>query len=232
MYTRPACRPSCVPLFMLGLFLASLALTEMIIEYRGDGSLTKSSAAEERKFPWHSIRLPQTLFPVSYKIELKTDLKLFQVKGNVKILVTCAKSTANIILHLKEIKVSKAAVFEKNHKVQDVPATWGEGVIEEEGLIERGKAERNTDRQLPVIGTMKNETLEMFLIEVQEDLTPQRNYEIYMEFDYPLTDKLIGFYRSSYKTRSGQKRLVAGLDSLADVHLKPAFRLMKWVSHM
>lgn len=194
---------------MLGLFLASLALTEMIIEYRGDGSLTKSSAAEELKFPWHSIRLPQTLFPVSYEIELKTDLKLFQVKGNVKILVTCAKNTANIILHLKEINVSKAAVFEKNHKVQDVPATWREGVIEEEGLIERGKAERNTDRQLPVIGTMKNETLEMFLIEVQEDLTPQRNYEIYMEFDYPLTDKLIGFYRSSYKTRSGQKRYLA-----------------------
>ena len=211
---------------MLGLFLASLALTEMIIEYRGDEALTKRSATEDRKFPWHSIRLPQTLFPVSYKIELKTDLKLFQVKGNAKILVTCAKSTANIILHLKEINVSKSAVFEKNHKVQDVSATWGEGVIEEEGLIERSK-EKNTDRQLSVIGTMKNKTLEMFLIEVQEDLTPQRNYEIYMEFEYPLTDKLIGFYRSSYKTRSGQKRLVAGLDSLADVHLKPNFKLMQ-----
>ena len=219
MYTGPTCRPSCVPLFLFGVFLASLALTEMIIQYRGDGSLTKSSAAEDRKFPWHAIRLPQTLFPVSYEIALKTDLKLFQVKGNVKILVTCAKSTANIILHLKEMNVSKTAVFEKNHKVQNVLATWKEGVIEEEGLIERSK-ERNTDRELPVIGTMKNKTLEMFLIEVQEDLTPERNYEIYMEFEYPLTDKLIGFYRSSYKTTSGEKRLVTGLDSLADVYFK------------
>lgn len=195
--------------FMFGLFLASLALTE-VIEYRGDGSLTKSSAAEDRKFPWHAIRLPQTLFPVSYKIELKTDLKLFQVKGNVKILVTCAKSTANVILHLKEMNVSKTAVFiEKNQEVQDVPATWREGVVEEEGMIGRSK-DRNTDRQLPVVGTMKNKTLEMFLIEVQEDLTPQRNYEIYIEFEYPLTDKLIGLYRSSYKTTSGEKRLVTG----------------------
>ena len=191
--------------FMFGLFLASLAPTEMIIEYHGDGSLTKTSAAEDRKFPWHAIRLPQTLFPVSYKIELKTDLKLFQVKGNVKILVTCAKSTANIILHLKEMNVFDIAVVEKScHRVQDVA-----DVTVEEGLTERSK-ERNTDRELPVIGTMKNNTLEMFLIEVREDLTPKRNYEIHMKFEYPLTDKLIGFYRSSYKTGSGEKRSVTG----------------------
>ena len=202
MYTKPTCRPSCVPLFMFGVFLASLALTVMIMQYRGDGSLTTSSAAEDRKFPWHAIRLPQTLFPVSYKIELKTDLKLFQVKGNVTILVTCAKSTANIILHLKEMNVFNIAVVEKNyHRVQDVAV--------EEGLTERSK-ERNTDRELPVIGTMKNNTLEMFLIEVREDLTPKRNYEIHMKFEYPLTDKLIGFYRSSYKTSGGEKRLVTG----------------------
>ena len=210
--------------FTFGVFVASLALTAVIIEYRGDGSLTKSSAAEDRTFPWHAIRLPQTLFPVSYKIELKTDLKLFQVKGNVKILVTCAKSTANIILHVKEMNVSKTAVFEKNQEVQDVREKQREGVVEEEKLIERSK-DRNTDRQLPVVGTMKNNTLEMFLIEVHEDLTTQRNYEIYIEFEYPLTDKLIGFYRSSYKTTSGEKRSVTGQDYLADVYLKPNFKL-------
>ena len=198
----PACRPSCAPL--LGLLLASLVLTEVILEYRGDGSLLKSSAVEDRKFPWHAIRLPQTLFPVSYKIELKTDLKIFQAKGNVKILVNCAKTTANVILHLKEMNVSKTAVFEKNQEVKDVPAAVREGVEEEEELIEKSQ-DRLTDRQLPVIGTMKNSTLEMFLIEVKEDLTPQRNYEIHIEFEYPLTDKLIGFYRSSYKTKSGEK---------------------------
>lgn len=201
----PACLLSCVPL--LGLLLASRVLTEVILEYRGDGSLMKTSAVEDRKFPWHAIRLPQTLFPVSYKIELKTDLKLFQVKGNVKILVTCATTTANIILHLKEMNVSKTAVFEKNQGVEDVPAAVREGVQEEEELIERSE-DRHTDRQLPVIGTMKNKTLEMFLIEVKEDLTPQRNYEIHIEFEYPLTDRLIGFYRSSYKTASGEKRSV------------------------
>lgn len=177
------------------------------MECHEEGSLMKSKAVECPKFPWHSIRLPQTLFPLSYKIELKTDLKLFQVKGSVKILVTCTETTANIILHLKEMNVFNTAVFEKNQEVQDVPAAWRKGVVKEEGLIEKSK-DRNKDRQLPVVATMENKTLEMFLIEVGQDLTPKQNYEIYIEFEYPLTDKLLGFFRSSYKTTSGEKRSV------------------------
>ena len=53
---------------------------------------------------------------------------------------------------------------------------------------------------------MKNTTLELFLIEVKDDLVPQQSYEIYIEFEYSLTDKLVGFYRSSYTTESGEKR--------------------------
>lgn len=198
---------STIYVFMFGLFVGSLALTEAIIECHEEGSLTTSKAVECPKFPWNSIRLPQTLFPQSYKIELKTDLKLFQVKGNVKILVTCTETTANIILHLKEMNVFNTAVFEKNQEVQDVPAAWREGVVKEEGLIEKSK-DRNKDRQLPVVATMENKTLEMFLIEVGQELNPKQNYEIYIEFEYPLTDKLLGFFRSSYKTKSGEKRSV------------------------
>lgn len=213
---------STIYVFMFGLFLASLALTEAIIECHEEGSLTKSKAVECPKFPWHSIRLPQTLFPQSYKIELKTDLKLFRVKGNVKILVTCNETTANIILHLKEMNVFNTAVFEKNQEVQDAPPAWREGVVKEEGLIEKSK-DRNKDRQLPVVATMENNTLEMFLIEVGQDLTPKQNYEIYIEFEYPLTDKLLGFFRSSYKTTSGEKR--------SETFFQRQITNFKWVSN-
>ncbi|KAL9985905.1 hypothetical protein ACROYT_G008358 [Oculina patagonica] len=195
--------PICALLWCV--LLASSVATEVISERRG---LTDTSAVEGRKFPWHKIRLPQTLLPVSYKIALKTDLQLFQVKGNITIRVNCAESTANIILHVKDMNVSKIAVYEKKQEVEDVPASFMEGVKEEEELIERTE-KRHTDRELRVIGTMENKTLEMFLIEVNENLTPGKNYEIYMTFEYPLTEKLIGFYRSSYTTKGGEKRYLA-----------------------
>lgn len=194
--------------FLSCVVLASSVVTEVILKHRGRESLTDNSALEGREFPWNKIRLPQTIIPVSYKIALRTDLELFQVKGNVTILVDCITATTNIILHLKEMNISKTAVYEKKHAVRrDSPAGVLEGVEEEEKLIERIQ-EVHRDRELRVIRTMKNKTLEMFLIEVNENLTPGRKYEIHITFEYPLTDKLIGFYRSSYTTKGGEKRLV------------------------
>ena len=166
-------------------------------------TLNHKNSDEDGKFPWHSLRLPQTLFPSNYKITLQTDLKLFRVNGRVSIRVNCAHTTNKVIVHLREMNVTKTEVFEKKQD-NDVP----EGVLEikkDEEMIER---EYRTHRatKLHVTRTMQNETLEMFLIEVNKNLTPQQIYEIYIEFEYPLTDDLLGFYRSSYTTESGEKR--------------------------
>lgn len=163
-----------------------------------------TTGQEDGKFPWHSLRLPQTLFPINYNITLHTDLKLFQVKGIVNIRVKCAKATSNIILHLREMKVTKTTVLERKREVQDIPVRV-QDINDDEQVIEREET-INKHSNLHVTGTMRNESLEMFLIKVQEHLIPQRNYEINIEFEYPLTDKLIGFYRSSYTTTSGTKR--------------------------
>ena len=48
----------------------------------------------------------------------------------------------------------------------------------------------------------------MFLIRVNEELVSGKSYMIYIEFNYPLTDKLVGFYRSSYTAKNGDKRWV------------------------
>lgn len=207
--------------------LASSVVTEVILEDRGHESLTDNGALEGREFPWNKIRLPQTIVPVSYKIALITDLELFQVKGNVTILVDCTTATANIILHLKEMNISKTAVYEKRHAVRDSPVGVLEGVEDEEKLIERSQEEHRY-RELRVIRTMKNKTLEMFLIEVNENLTPGRKYEIRISFEYPLTDKLIGFYRSSYKTKGGKKRLVK---QVAGLHASRRTLFMKVVHY-
>jgi len=168
-------------------------------------ALADQIASEHGKFPWHSIRLPQTLLPINYQITLQTDLELFHVNGSVRIRVNCAKTTTNIILHLREMNVTKSAVFEKKQEAEDFRV---QDIREDEDLIGR-EVGRNRERELHVKGTMQNETLEMFLIEVSENLIPQQTYDIYMEFKYPLTDNLLGFYRSSYTTKDGQKRYLA-----------------------
>lgn len=155
---------------------------------------------EEKKFPWESIRLPQTLFPLNYNIRLDTDLKLFYVKGTVGITVKCAKQTANIILHLRDMNVTNTAVFEKRKQDVDVSDD-----VRDEELIKRLKKGQQ-DRELNVVGTMSDKTLEMFLIKVNEELIPGKTYMIHIKFNYPLKDTPYGFYRSSYTAENGKKR--------------------------
>ena len=159
-------------------------------------------ANKEGKFPWGSLRLPQTLFPIKYNITLDTDLKAFHVKGKVGILIKCAKPTANIILHLKDMNVVKTAVFEKKQEDASVDT---QDVHEDDELNQRSE-KRQQDTELDVQGTMSNKTLAMFLIRVNEELVSGKTYMIYIEFNYPLTDKLVGFYRSSYTAKNGEKR--------------------------
>lgn len=104
------------------------------------------------------------------------------------------------------MNVTKTAVFEK--KQQDVKFSDDlRDVYEDEELIERD-AKKQLDRELHVLKTMKNKTLEMFLIKVKEELIRGQTYKIYIQFNYPLTDKLLGFYRSSYTAKDGEKRWV------------------------
>ena len=182
-------------------FLSIALLENSALMEAFDGSDLKTlnymNSDEDGKFPWHSLRLPQTLFPSNYKITLQTDLKLFHVNGSVSIRVNCAQTTSNIIVHLREMNVTKTEVFE-NTQDNHVPAAVQE-MVEIEDQTNRGN-------KLHVTRTMENQTLEMFLIEVNKNLTPRRIYEIYIEFEYPLKDDLLGFYRSSYTTEGGEKR--------------------------
>lgn len=157
------------------------------------------------KFPWHDLRLPRTLMPLNYKITLQTDLHAFYVRGSVKIRVQCLKATKNLILHLKDMNVTKTAVF-KNDKDQPVSE---KDIYDDEELITKLKGNEEIEekvKKLQVIKTMQSERMEMFLIEVSERLTPQQHYDMFITFEYPLTDGLLGFYRSYYTTKDGERR--------------------------
>lgn len=114
-------------------------LTESYLGHRGFALDERISQGQE--FPWHTIRLPRTLFPTSYKITLQTDLKSFNVKGNVTIQVNCEKQTRHIILHLKDMKVSRTAVFETTQRRELFPLKSAGRVKELHGEME-GKQRR------------------------------------------------------------------------------------------
>ena len=197
MYVRSFCRLlSFLPYFLLLGYLVkpgeSVTNRQRII--------TK----KEEKFPWGSLRLPQALFPMKYNVTLDTDLKSFHVKGKVGILIKCTKPTANIILHLKGMNVVKTAVFEKNQ--EDVDASVDVQDVYADDELNQRSEKRQQDRELHVLGTMSNKPLAMYLIRVNEELILGKTYMVYIEFNYPLTDKLVGFYRSSYTAKNGEKR--------------------------
>ena len=104
------------------------------------------------------------------------------------------------------MNVVKTAVFEK--KQEDVDASVDTQDVHEDDELSQRSEKRQQDTELDVQGTMSNKTLAMFLIRVNEELVSGKIYMIYIEFNYPLTDKLVGFYRSSYTAKNGEKRWV------------------------
>ena len=185
-------------------FIAAFGSTLLMVN-ANHRTRNSKSIGMDGKFPWHDLRLPRTLMPLNYKITLQTDLDAFHVRGSVKIRVQCLKPTKNLILHLKDMNVINAAVF-KNDKDQPVPE---KDIYNDEELITKlkGKEEIEEDvEKLQVIKTMQSERIEMFLIEVSEQLTPRQHYDMYITFEYPLTDGLLGFYRSYYTAKDGERR--------------------------
>ena len=98
------------------------------------------------------------------------------------------------------MNVTNTAVFEKRKQDVDVSDD-----VRDEELIKRLKKGQQ-DRELNVVGTMSDKTLEMFLIKVNEELIPGQTYMIHIEFNYLLKDTPYGFYRSSYTAENGKKR--------------------------
>lgn len=66
----------------------------------------------------------------------------------------------------------------------------------------------NSDDDIKVAKTLKYEKHEQLFMEFSQNLIPKKDYTLILSFNGNLTEKLEGFYLSSYTTVSGKKRLV------------------------
>lgn len=136
-----------------------------------------------------NVRLPRSVVPHSYKIELIPFIweTNFTFNGEVMIIVNVTETTNNITLHIHDIKVTETNLS----KIYDAE---NDGIIEESPLaIER---------------TSTDEEKQFFIIHSVESLEAGMQYKVGIKYVGNLNDVLQGFYRSSYVVNN-TKRWIA-----------------------
>lgn len=140
----------------------------------------RQRSVKVNKFPYKNIRLPKDILPSTYKLYLRPDLSsTFDFNGRVAIDITCVKPTRYVILHHKKLDIKD------DYKLLD-----------------------SSNNEVKVLRMLQNEKNEQFLLETEKDLEPGKKYTVKLTFTGNLSNKMAGFYKSSYKTKKGETRLV------------------------
>jgi len=152
-----------------------------------NGSDVNKSTAEPflsttgKPFPWTSIRLPEIIEPVSYELFVHPNLSTFQFDGNVSMSFSVSRSTDFLLFHVKTLQINS---FELNELSSD----------------------GRTGDRVEVAEALECVRLELFHLQLTSKIVPRKMYQLKVDYSGKLTDSLTGFYRSSYETRSGEKR--------------------------
>ena len=130
------------------------------------------------KFPHKDQRLPKDLKPLSYKLDLRVNLTTLKYRGVVKARILCEKTTRYVILHCGDLDVLNVSVT----------------------------AENNHDIAINRILAFKE--YQQLCVELKGDLCRGESYFVTIQFKNKISDKLEGFYKSWYRSETGEKRCV------------------------
>ena len=134
-----------------------------------------------KPFPWTSIRLPDSVHPLSYELFIHPNLSTFRFDGKVTMSLSVDKQTDFLLFHAKSVTISSYELFEVS-------------------------VEGQTGNRVGIVEALECVKLELFHLQLASNMEPQKQYKLKVEYSGKLTDSLTGFYRSSYETRSGEKR--------------------------
>ncbi|XP_019628837.1 PREDICTED: aminopeptidase N-like [Branchiostoma belcheri] len=135
--------------------------------------------------PWQQVRLPESLLPIHYDVELRVDVTAFTVVGQVNVTLRCATPTRYVILHAAELDIVDGDA---------APGIRGEGDVV------------TTTR---ITSWFLYEENQFLVLELDSELTKGAVYTVSLNFRGTLRDGLVGFYRSSYVNKDGQTRYLA-----------------------
>lgn len=134
--------------------------------------------------PWDSYRLPKTLLPYHYDVDLRPVLEkdnwgLYVFYGKSVAHFKCENSTNLVIIHSKKLN------YTKNVVLQD-----------------------DTDRDITINREQLVEKTTYLVLHLAESLQSGKTYRLHTEFIGELADDLAGFYRSEY-VEDGVTKLIA-----------------------
>ncbi|XP_064882937.1 endoplasmic reticulum aminopeptidase 1b [Oncorhynchus nerka] len=138
-------------------------------------------ATNGQPFPWIHMRLPETVSPIHYDLLVHPNLTSLDFTGAVQIQLQVFEDTSTIILHSKELQIAKAELL----------APEGPG-------------------SLPVpLQVLEYPAFHQLALMSDVLLVRGGTYKVRLEFSANLSDSFHGFYKSSYRTTTGEVRFMA-----------------------
>uniref|UniRef100_A0A803JZ71 Aminopeptidase n=1 Tax=Xenopus tropicalis TaxID=8364 RepID=A0A803JZ71_XENTR len=154
----------------------------MCISFSIQPALAASKALDNAEmFPWKNLRLPTFAAPLHYDLLIHPNLTTLTFSGLTKVTVTVTQKTSFLVLHSKHLEITKTTIKRK----------LGKDPVLQDLLL----------REHPV-----NEQIALL---AADPLIPGENYTIYIEYNANLSKNFRGFYKSTYKTKDGEVRVLA-----------------------
>ncbi|XP_068616878.1 leucyl-cystinyl aminopeptidase [Brachionichthys hirsutus] len=136
-HSPPRCsRPSTRTMVVCVLFLVIVASMTMVLYFLPGCTFTKSGCSKPNKtaplepgypvstngepFPWAQYRLPRSICPLSYDLDLNPDLDDMTFTGRAVIGMSVLHNTKRIVLHSDNLNISKATFKLGNGEANDV----------------------------------------------------------------------------------------------------------------
>ncbi|XP_069748190.1 endoplasmic reticulum aminopeptidase 1-like isoform X2 [Narcine bancroftii] len=136
-----------------------------------------------QRFPWNKMRLPEIIMPVHYELLLQPNLTLMNFFASVRIEVSVGVDTNSIVMHSKKLEIMKATL----------------ALLQEDGS-------HGSERNLHLLEYPPYEQIALLSDGI---LHSGKTYLINIDYFGNLSDSYYGFYKSSYKTQSGELRVLA-----------------------
>ncbi|CAG2105108.1 unnamed protein product, partial [Medioppia subpectinata] len=138
-------------------------------------------------FPWPDIRLPAFIVPVRYELSMRPNMTTFYNTGSVQVWLSVTRRTDFLVIHTKKLNITEILVTD---------------------LVREAR--------VPVVRHLECVQNEQLFIGLGGQLTPGRNYTLWLTFERQLEEQLEGFYVSTYTdSMTGAKK------SLLTTHFQP-----------
>ncbi|XP_036868035.2 endoplasmic reticulum aminopeptidase 1 isoform X2 [Manis javanica] len=178
-------RPCATMLFVLSSLL--ILLTVSTPSWCQSGETASPKASNGTPFPWDKMRLPEHIIPVHYHLMIHANLTTLTFEGTIEIELRASQPTSTIILHSHQLQISKAA-------------------------LKRGGGEKQPEEPLRVLEYPPHEQIALL---APEPLGVGLPYRVVLEYAGNLSETFHGFYKSTYRTKEGEMRI------LASTHFEP-----------